>query len=201
MTVCSCTLPTGPVEGEPKAERLAVCSLRTYRGGVDLVAHHHEAPPLPCLGGDCDPHGGEQVRRPVSAGTVCRPHRAGQHERLRPAPRQVEQEGGLLHGVGAQRDDDTVGAGVAGRLAAGEAPEQLSRLQRGAGNRADRDGVDEGDVRERWHRTDQCRRPDRRRGTTSADRRRHRHRAAERADAHRRQPLPLLHRPSLHRRA
>jgi repressor LexA len=53
-----------------------------------------------------------EVLRAVGARRSGWPHRAGQHHRLVRRQHGLQEEGGLLHGVGAVRDDDAVHVGL-----------------------------------------------------------------------------------------
>ena len=77
-------------------------------GAVNPVIHHNQHAAAFCFGIRRDTNGVVKVQRSVGADSRRGPHRADHHDRFVRLDRQIEEEGGLLHGIGAVRNHDAI---------------------------------------------------------------------------------------------
>src|SRR5690606_19590204 len=100
-------------------------------GQVRGRVEHHEHAQFAGGGGDGRAHGVAEVRGAVGPRGVGRAHGTGEHERLRPVPVALQQEGGLLERVGAVADDHAGGTGIDLGVRELEDAAQVRRTDRG----------------------------------------------------------------------
>src|SRR6516164_1880646 len=83
---------------------------------MDLIVHHDQDAAPPGLGIRGHRDGVVEVERAIGAHRGRWPHGAHQHDRLVGLRRQVEEIGGLFHGVRAMGDHDAIDIALGGQL-------------------------------------------------------------------------------------